>query len=390
MTTEEIIKQIQSRHPELSKEQILEKLKDKKRKTGGFISDEVLLRMIASEFDVEIKNNEVLTPLMLSLRDLVPGLNNVRVIGRVVAVFSPKTFEGNRSGKFASLFITDKTGVLRVVLWNDNAGLVESGCLRTGQIIRFVHGYTREDRTGQVELHMGEKSMVEIAPGDVNPHDYPTIKQFTTKIGDITEVYKNKRVNIIGTVENSFPASSFERRDLTSGRIMRFTLADETGAISVVVWNEKVDEIEQTLREGSELQIVNAKVKKAMREGLEVHVDSGTYLEILPFKEKFFKIADLREGLTKVNVEAEIATKPLLRDVKTSREEIIRLASFELKDETGSIWVSAWRNQADSVKNLKVGDKIIIKKAYIKKGFGNQLELSTKNTTSINITDAAN
>jgi hypothetical protein len=109
---------------------------------------------------------------------------------------------------------------------------------------------------------------------------------------------------------------------------------------------------------------------------------------MLPFKEKFFKIADLHEGLTKVNVEAEIATKPLFRDVKTSKEEIVKLASFELKDETGSIWFSAWRNQADSVKNLKVGDKIIIKNVYVKKGFGNQLELATRNTTSIDIHNA--
>lgn len=388
MTTEEIITQIQTRHPELSREQILEKLEDKKRKTVGFISDEVLMRMIASEFDVEIKNNEVLTPLMLSLRDLVPGLNNITLIGRIIAIFSPKTFEGARSGKFASLFITDKSGVLRVVLWNDNAGLVESGCLRTGQIIRFAHGYTREDRTGQVELHIGEKSMVEIAPGDVDPHDYPTINKFATKIRDITEVYRNKRVNIIGAVKELFPASTFERRDLTSGRIMRFTLADETGVISVVVWNEKVEDIEQTLRKGVELQIVNAKVKKAIGLSLEIHVDSGTYLEMLPFKEKFFKIADLHEGLTEVNVEAEIATKPLFKDVKTSKEEIVKLASFELKDETGSIWFSAWRNQADSVKNQKVGDKIVIKNVYVKKGFGNQLELATRNTTSIDIHNA--
>ncbi|HVP93284.1 MAG TPA: OB-fold nucleic acid binding domain-containing protein, partial [Acidobacteriota bacterium] len=224
--------------------------------------------------------------------------------------------------------------------------------------------------------------------GDIDPHDYPTIKKFATKIGNLTEAYRNKRVNIIGIVKELFPASTFERRDLTSGKVMRFTLTDETDVISVVVWNEKVDEIEQTLREGSELQIVNAKVKKAIGKGVEVQVDSGTYLEILPFKEKFYKIADLREGMVKINVEAEIATKPLLRDIKTSKEEIVKLANFELKDETGSIWVSAWRNQADSVKNLKVGDKIIIKNVCIKKGFGNQLELSTRNTTSINIHNA--
>jgi replication factor A1 len=383
MVVEEIIKQIQSRGGELSREQILERLEDKKRRTGGLVSDEVLLRIIASEFGVEIKHDEVLTPLMLSLRDLVPGLNNVTLIGRIIAVFPPKTFEGARSGKFASLFITDKSGVLRVVLWNDNVGLVESGCLRTGQIIRFVHGYTREDRTGHVELHIGEKSTVEIAPGGVDPHDYPAIKKFATKIGNLTEEYRNKRVNIIGTVKELFPASTFERRDFTSGKVMRFVLADETDEISVVVWNEKVDEIEQTLREGSELQIVNAKVKKAIGKCVEVHVDSGTYIEMLPFKERFLRIADLHEGLTKVNVEAEVASKPLFRDIKTSKEEIVELASFEVKDETGNVWVSAWRNQVASVKSLRVGDMIIIKNAYVKKGFGNQLELSTKSTTSI-------
>jgi len=32
---------------------------------------------------------------------------------------------------------------------------------------------------------------------------------------------------------------------------------------------------------------------------------------------------------------------------------------------------------------LRIGDKIIIKNAYVKKGFGDQLELSTRNTTAI-------
>jgi hypothetical protein len=61
----------------------------------------------------------------------------------------------------------------------------------------------------------------------------------------------------------------------------------------------------------------------------------------------------------------------------------LKLATFELKDETGRIWVSAWRNHADSVKDLKVGDRIVMKNVYVKRGFGEQLELSTRSTTSI-------
>jgi len=50
MTAKKIIEQILMTHPEISREQILERLDREKRKTGSFISDDVILRMIAAEF----------------------------------------------------------------------------------------------------------------------------------------------------------------------------------------------------------------------------------------------------------------------------------------------------------------------------------------------------
>jgi replication factor A1 len=321
---------------------------------------------------------------------LVPNLGDVTVVGRVVAVFSPKTFEGNRSGKFASLFIVDKSEIVRVVLWNDKASLMESGEIKVGQIVRFSHGYTREDRGGKVELHTGDKSEIEINPKEVEAKDYPNISKFAIKIGETTQAHKNKKVNLVGKVKELFAASTFKRQDSSLGKVMRFILADETGEIPVVVWNEKVDELEKTLKKGAVLQIVNARVKKAVNEGLEIHVDNGTYVGPLMFAEEFLKIADLKEGLDCVDVEGEVVIKPLHRDVKTSKGEIVKLTVFELKDETRRIWVSAWRKHADAASNLKVGDKVIIKDAYVKKGFGDQLELSTGNTTSITILHNSN
>jgi len=382
MSAEKIIEQILSRRPEISREEILEKLEMEKRKTGGFISDETLLRMIAAEFTVEIPQDVALTPT-LSIVDLILSLNDVTLIGRVVAVFPPKAFKGDKSGKVASLLVADQSDILRVVLWNDKTSLIESGEIKVGQVIRFSHGYTREDWSGRVELHIGEKSEIEINPQDVEAKDYPTIGKFTIKIGEITRAHKNKRVSIKGTVKELFSVSAFKRQDSSSGKVMRFVLVDETGEIPVVVWNEKANELENVIKKDVKLQVVNAKVKKAINEGLEIHVDAGTYVETLAPEEEFLKIADLREGSNSVNVEGEVVTKPILRDVKTSKGELVKLATFELKDETGRTWVSAWRMHADSVKDLKVGDKIIMKNVYVKKGFGDQLEISTRNTTSI-------
>lgn len=381
MTTKKMIEQILLRHPEISREQILERLDREKRKTGSFISDDVLLRMIAAEFGVEV-SKEARTPT-LSIRDLIPGLNDITVVGRVVAVFPPKAFKANKSGKVASLFIADENSVLRIVLWNDKTEVMESGKVKVGHITRFSHGYTKEDYSGRVELHVRKRSEIEINPKDVEAKDYPTISKFVTKIGEITQSHQN--INITGIVKKLFPISTFRRRDSSSGKVERFMFADETGEIPVVVWNEKVDELEETLRKGVRLQLVNAKVKKTMSKGLEIHVNSQTYVEAITQKEEFSKIADLKEDLKHVNVKGAVVTKQMLRNVKTSKAELVKLTVFEMKDETGKIWVSAWRKHADTVSNLKVGDKVTIKNVYVKKGFGEQLEISTSSKTIITI-----
>jgi replication factor A1 len=382
MDAEEIIAKIISKHPEVSRDEILKRLEKEKRKTGGFISSETLLRMIAAEFGVEIGQNNVLMPTLL-IKNLIAGLRNVTVVGRVVAVLSSRTFERNRGGKVASLFVADKSGVLRVVLWNDKAKLVESGKVRVGQVARISHGYTKEGRNGNVELHIGDKGVVETDPMGVEAKDYPTIAKFLTKIMELSNAHKNGRVNLAGLVKELFPPSTFQRNDSTSGKVMRFIIADGTGDVVVVAWNEKVDEVEKLLRKGAKLCLLNAKVKMGRSNSLEVHVDSETYVEVAESTEEFLRIADLKEGLNSINVEGEVASKPITREVKTAKGENVKVTVFEIKDETGKIWVSAWRKHAEKASNLNISDKITIKNVYVKKGFGEQPEITTKNTTTI-------
>lgn len=381
MFTERIIDQILLKHPEISSEKLLERLGKERKKMGGLISDETLLRILAAELGVEIANNETFTPNLL-IADLIPSLNDISVTGRVVAIFPPKTFEGKRSGKLASLFIADKSGMLRVVLWDSKVSLVESNKLKVGQISRFLHGYTREDRSGKVELHIGEKGDVEIDPLDVDAKNF-VVQIPNVKICEISSANKNKRLNVAGTVKELFVASDFQRQDASSGRVMRFVLADATGEIAVVVWNEKVSEIEGVLERGVRLQIVQAKAKKALGDKMEIHVDAGTFVGIAEGEGSFLTIAELNEGSSHVDVQGEVATKSRLREVKTSKGEVVRLAVFELKDASDRIWVSAWREHADTVKDLEVGDRVSLRDVFVKKGFGDQLEVSTRASTSI-------
>jgi ssDNA-binding replication factor A large subunit len=381
MAIEQIIERILAKHPEVSKEEISERLKKEKRRTSGFISEEALLRMIAAELGMETRTDGFVAPT-LSVVDLVPSLSDATVVGRVVAIFPPKAFNGNRSGSFASFLIADENGIARVVMWNARTSLIESGSIKVGQIIRISHGYTKEGREGKVELHVGEKCSVEIDPPDLGSKSFPTISKFTTKINKLHD-HGSKKVNIIGTVMRLFPVSAFERQDSSSGKVMRLSLKDETGEISVVAWNEKVDEIQAILKENEGLQIVNAKVKKTMGQELEVHVDSGTFVDAFVRDDEFLNVSCLTEGLAHVNVEGEVVTRPLVREVKTYKQETVRVASFELMDTTGKIWISAWGKHAGIADTLKLGDKVVLKNAYVRKGFGDQLELSTRDAASL-------
>jgi ssDNA-binding replication factor A large subunit len=279
MIDEELIEQILSVNNGISKEELLERLEGEKRKTGGLISNETLLRMIAAEFGLDLSLAETRTPT-LSISDLVSGLYDVTVFGRVLAVFPPRAFNGKKSGKLASLLIADRTGILRVVLWNHQIGLVESGEISAGQIVRLSHAYTKDDWSGKVEMHAGSKCKVEICRGNIET-DCPTIDRLCMKIGEISQGHKNKRVNVHGRVRNVFPASTFEKQDLSTGKVMRFTLADETGEVFVVAWNGKANELEKVLKQGVNVQMVSGRVKEAVGGGLEVHIDGGTYVGLL-------------------------------------------------------------------------------------------------------------
>jgi len=381
MTVDELIEQL-FKEGGLSRETILEKLKNEKHRTGGLISDGALLQIIAAELGVKIQSNEAFEPALL-ISDLVPNLSNVTVVGRIVAVFPPKTFNGHRNGRFASLLVADKSSIVRVVFWNDKVSFLESGGMKVGQVVRFSHGYTKEDRGGRVEVHIGERSKITVEPTDVQAKDYPTISNFTMRIAEIAASGQNGKVNLAGIVKDVSSTSTFVRQDSTCGKVLRLTLADESGETFVVVWNEKVDELEKSLQKDMRLQLVSAKVRKSMCGGLEVHVDGGTYVEASLPKVEFSVVADLKGGLSEVNVRGEVATKPLVREVRTGRGELVKLAVFELKDETGAIWVSAWRKHAEIVGALRVGDRVVVKNAFAKKGFSDALEISTRDATFI-------
>ena len=277
MTAEDIVQAILAKNRHITEAQIHFELESERNKTAGLISDGTLLRMIAARHLTTVPAKPAVD-CKLTIGNIIPGLNNIALTGRVVAIFPVKTFEGARPGKYASLMIADSEGILRVLLWNGKADLVENGILKIGQIVRFSRGYTKEDRSGNTELHISERGHVEINPGGAVESNFPGLERYTTNIKDIMF---EQTVHLVGKVVNVFSPSSFTRPDNSEGRVLRFTIADDTGTVVVVAWNGKAEAIEASLKTDCGIKLVNAKVKETSNRDFEVHIDEYTYSEIL-------------------------------------------------------------------------------------------------------------
>ena len=84
--------------------------------------------------------------------------------GYVISIYPSKTFKRRdwTKGKLASILVSDKTGTLRVVLWDNKTEIIENGKIQKKQKIRISHGYVRLGLDGNSELHLGDKATIDI------------------------------------------------------------------------------------------------------------------------------------------------------------------------------------------------------------------------------------
>ena len=281
MGLEDVVKQILSSRRDLTRDEVLRMIEEKKASAEDFFTDEAAARMVASDLAVEVPT-ELLQP-RLEIKNLTSGLDDVTVTGRVIILYPPQIFTRSdlSEGRVARLLIADRSGTLRIVLWDEKARMVERGEIKQGQIVKFSHGYVRDGLDGRPELHVGPQANIQISPPDIDEDMYPPITQFLKKIREITR--RDKKANVVGTIQQIHPVSTFKRQNGTDGKVGRLQLEDETGRITVVFWNRKVDDLGDVKR-GDRLQIMGARVKERLDGRVELHVENRTQIQILSQK----------------------------------------------------------------------------------------------------------
>ncbi len=389
---EKAIMRIMERNPHLTREEIIRLIEEEKARASGLLTDDAAAQILAARMGISRAEKRIEPRLRIG--DLTPGLGDVSISARIIYVFPQRRFKrrDGREGKVLRLLIGDRTGTANLVLWDEVADKALAMRLNPGKMIKVLHGYIREGRGG-VEIHLGRRGEVYQEPMDKSSEEFPPLESFFCTPGDVKGA---GAVNLEGVVVEKHQASSFTKGDGSVGKVARLTLEEGGGRINLVLWDDKVEELER-LEVGMRLRIINGVVRLREDERPEVHLTRSTFLEVLetqteprePFSSRT-SIVDLKAGMQGVYVSGRIAQIGDVIEFFRDDGSPGKVASILLRDETGSICIDLWDDEVEILKKLKLGYEVYVEEGRVTGGKrGLSLRLGRKGRLKILSEDAA-
>lgn len=105
--------------------------------------------------------------------------------------------------------------------------------------------------------------------------------EFTIDISDIREEMSN--IVLLGKILSAQKIREFVRKDESIGKVCSFLLGDPTGTVKVVLWDERVDNINQEYFKLNELvRVIGGYSKLGQNESIEVHLGRKGRLILSP------------------------------------------------------------------------------------------------------------
>lgn len=197
MELEELKEKI-SREAHISLDDVNNKIEEKIIELSGLVSEEGAAYIVAKELGLDLLEKR---DLSLKIKNILPGLKAVEVIGKVVSVSTVKEFNKNdRKGKVQNIVIGDESGTIRVVFWNDLVRYLEN--VKEGDVIKVIRGFTKPNSFGMPEVHMGNTSSIERVDKEITVGEFS--KPFAEGGGFGGGQIRAQRRNLDQTKENEF------------------------------------------------------------------------------------------------------------------------------------------------------------------------------------------
>ena len=245
---------------------------------------------------------------LVSTKGLIINVNPIHEFSR----------ENGSKGKVRDITISDKTAIIRVVLWDDKTDLINEADIN--KVISILNGFTREGRYTGIEIHCGNQTRIE-----VESIESDSINQFLldfTSIRSITDDMNEAHIH--GVVSDLSPIQDIKTKEDEIIQLRNLRVEDQSGSIRITCWRENINKISD-IDVGDGIEIYNANVKEDAGYGTELLINKNTIvkkslnnssnpqgfvssLEVSPLKidlEKITDIEDVEEG-EQVSIQATV------------------------------------------------------------------------------------
>ena len=277
---EELLEKIQEQKPELTKQDIEDRIKQKKEKIGtGYLTDQGALFLIASDLGISLKQT---LKVEMNLKDLYVGAKDVSIESRVLNISPAKQFSRKDGSPFLlrTMTVYDNDSAVSVKLWDEKANLPGIEDLKPGDLIKIIKAYVKSDLNGSPTINVGSGSNIESTnkESEICPIDDLTI--------DASEIKENQNNLVVsGKIDGGITTLEFTNRRGEPGKGLRMRLKGNDGTTKgVVIWGKDESFLPKVISQNAKVRLLGVRTKVG-NQGLEIHGNEATLIEIEGGKE---------------------------------------------------------------------------------------------------------
>jgi len=313
-------------------------------------------------------------------------LNLVGVLSKLSSITTFRRPSGDE-GRILRVRLVDETGRVSLVLWGDKVD--DFANAQRGWFLKVTGARVKRGMGGGIEVHAGSQSKITVSPEVPVELKVPLLS--LTKINELKPGMPD--VDVLSKVMHVGSIRKFERPSGEAGQVVDVILNDGSGSVRLVAWNERA-EVVRGLSAGDVVLVEGAYTREGAM-GISLNLGKWSTMTVNPsipekallppIKEEKTPINQLMLGMVVVTVEGTISESPAVRSVTTLSGQSINVASFRIRDETGQVKASFWRDLAETVRGLPEGTRIRVEAAYVKEGLDGTSELSSGAVTRVKI-----
>jgi replication factor A1 len=277
---DELLEKIREQKPELTKQDIDDRIKQKKEKIGtGYLTDHGALFLIASDLGISLKQT---LKTEMSLKDIYIGAKDVSIESRVLNISPTKQFSRKDGSPFLlrTMTVYDNDSAVSVKLWDEKANLPGIEELKPGDLIKIIKAYVKSDLDGSPTINVGSGSNIEPTKKEskIRAVDELTI--------DVSEVKENQtNLVVAGKIDGNITTLEFTNRRGEPGKGLKIRLKGKDDTTKgVVVWGKDESFLPKVIPQNAKVRLLGVRTKVG-NQGLEIHGNEATLVEIEGGKE---------------------------------------------------------------------------------------------------------